>query len=162
MESYGNIYKVLLFTIAPVIISTSVYNINQILDQVMFSKIMAAQGHAVKDYMALLGIYTGKYNTLINVAGDGKCAWRICDPKSCRGDRTRRPQTDLWKDPPFDPFYNVDRNSELCWISDAVIAAYEPALWGSEKNSCGDVKSRVNHGCAVLSVHGTEFYPAGA
>ena len=67
VESYGNIYKVLLFTIAPVIISTSVYNINQILDQVMFSKIMAAQGHAVKDYMALLGIYTGKYNTLINV-----------------------------------------------------------------------------------------------
>ena len=56
VESYGNIYKVLLFTIAPVIISTSVYNINQILDQVMFSKIMAAQGHAVKDYMALLGI----------------------------------------------------------------------------------------------------------
>ena len=35
VESYGNIYKVLLFTIAPVIISTSVYNINQILDQVM-------------------------------------------------------------------------------------------------------------------------------
>lgn len=66
-ESYERIFKILLLTIAPVILSTAIYNISQVMDQVLFSKIMAAQGHAEKDYVALLGIFTGKYNTLINV-----------------------------------------------------------------------------------------------
>ena len=128
VESYGNIYKVLLFTIAPVIISTSVYNINQILDQVMFSKIMAAQGHAVKDYMALLGIYTGKYNTLINVPLAMASALGVSAIPSLAGaNRSRRSKTDLWEDPSFHPLHDVDRNSKLCRISDVVIAAYESA-----------------------------------
>ena len=33
----------------------------------LFNKIMAMQGYPEKEYMALLGIFTGKYNTLINV-----------------------------------------------------------------------------------------------
>ena len=40
---------------------------NQILDLTIFNKVMAAQGFTEKEYMALQGIYTGKYNTLINV-----------------------------------------------------------------------------------------------
>ncbi len=66
-ESYQHIFKIILITIAPVILSTAIYNISQVIDQVIFSKIMAAQGHAEKEYVALLGIFTGKYNTLINV-----------------------------------------------------------------------------------------------
>ena len=66
-ESYGRLLKILLLTIVPVIFSTAIYNINQILDMTIFNKIMAAQGLAEEEYMALLGIYTGKYNTLINV-----------------------------------------------------------------------------------------------
>lgn len=66
-ESYGRILKILLLTIVPVIFSTAIYNINQILDLTIFNKIMAAQGFSEKEYMALQGIYTGKYNVLINV-----------------------------------------------------------------------------------------------
>ena len=66
-ESYGRILKILILTILPVIFSTAIYNINQLIDLTVFNKAMAAQGFAEKQYMALQGIYTGKYNTLINV-----------------------------------------------------------------------------------------------
>ena len=66
-ESYSRILKILIATIIPVIFSTAVYNINQILDMTLFNMIMAAQGFTEEKYMALLGIYSGKYNTLISV-----------------------------------------------------------------------------------------------
>ncbi len=66
-ESYRRILKILILTLIPVIFSTAIYNINQLLDMAIFSKIMAAQGFVEEEYMALLGIYSGKYNTLINV-----------------------------------------------------------------------------------------------
>ena len=50
VESYSFLLKALLLTAIPVVFSTAVYNINQIIE-----------------YMALQGIYTGKYDTLINV-----------------------------------------------------------------------------------------------
>lgn len=66
-ESYKRILKILLITTVPIIFSTAIYNINQILDMTVFNKIMAAQGFSEEKYMALLGIYSGKYNTLISV-----------------------------------------------------------------------------------------------
>lgn len=66
-ESYGRILKILLLTMAPVIFSTAIYNINQIMDLTIFNSIMSAQGYTEKEYMAMQGIFTGKYNTLINV-----------------------------------------------------------------------------------------------
>ena len=66
-ESYGRILKILLLTVAPVIFSTAIYNINQILDLTIFNSIMSAQGYTEKEYMAMQGIFTGKYNTLISV-----------------------------------------------------------------------------------------------
>lgn len=66
-ESYRYILKILILTIIPVIFSTAIYNINQILDLSFFNQIMAAQGFTEKEYMTLQGIYTGKYNTLINI-----------------------------------------------------------------------------------------------
>lgn len=67
LEGYGDIYKVLLLTIAPVILSTAIYNISETLDQGIFSNIMVAQGHTEKETAELLGMFTGKYNTLINI-----------------------------------------------------------------------------------------------
>lgn len=66
-ESYSRILKILIVTTIPVIFSTAIYNINQILDMTLFNIIMAAQGFTEEKYMALLGIYSGKYNVLINV-----------------------------------------------------------------------------------------------
>ena len=67
LEGYGDIYSVLLLTIAPVILSTAIYNISETMDQGIFSNIMVAQGHTEKETAELLGMFTGKYNTLINI-----------------------------------------------------------------------------------------------
>lgn len=66
-ESYRRILKILILTIMPVVFSTAIYNINQILDLTIFNNIMSAQGYTEKQYMAMQGIFTGKYNPLINV-----------------------------------------------------------------------------------------------
>lgn len=66
-ETYSHILKALIFTAVPVIFSTAIYNINQIIDLTIFNHIMDAQGYVEQEYMAMQGIYTGKYDTLINV-----------------------------------------------------------------------------------------------
>ncbi len=66
-ESYKTIFKILLLTIAPVLLSSTVYNLCGVVDNAMFGQIMEAQGHKEADYAALLGIISGKYDTLINV-----------------------------------------------------------------------------------------------
>lgn len=67
VEEYKHIYAVLLLTIAPVILSTAIYNINDTIDQGIFSSVMLAQGHTEKEAAELLGMFTGKYNTLIHI-----------------------------------------------------------------------------------------------
>ncbi|MEG0902938.1 MAG: polysaccharide biosynthesis protein [Lachnospiraceae bacterium] len=67
MESYHQIVVILFMTIAPVILSSAVYNIAQVLDQGVFNKVMFAQGYAVKEYVAIWGVYSGKSSLLINV-----------------------------------------------------------------------------------------------
>lgn len=67
VESYSSLLKALLFTAIPIVFSTAVYNINQIIDLTIFNHIMSSQGYVEQEYMALQGIYTGKYDTLINV-----------------------------------------------------------------------------------------------
>ncbi len=66
-ESYQQIFKVLVLTIAPVLLSSTVYNLCGVIDNAMFGKIMSVQGFQENDYAGLLGILSGKYDTLINV-----------------------------------------------------------------------------------------------
>lgn len=66
-ESYSDIFKILLLTIIPVILSTAIYNINSIIDQGVFNKIMMIQGNASSDVAELYGVFTGKYKLLTNV-----------------------------------------------------------------------------------------------
>lgn len=66
-EGYKRVYKVLFITIAPVILSATVYNISDFVDTALFNNIMAAQGFTKKEYASLLGIFQGQYSTLINV-----------------------------------------------------------------------------------------------
>lgn len=66
-ETYSHILKALILTALPVIFSTAIYNINQIIDLTVFNHIMSWQGFSEQEYMALQGIYTGKYDPLINV-----------------------------------------------------------------------------------------------
>lgn len=66
-ESYREIYVILLMTIAPVILSTAIYNISETIDIGMFGSIMEAQGHSVEVRSDLLGRFSGHYNVLINI-----------------------------------------------------------------------------------------------
>ena len=66
-ESYRHILKVLVLTALPILFSTAIYNINQILDLTIFNHIMESQGYVEEEYMALQGIYSGKYDPLVNV-----------------------------------------------------------------------------------------------
>ena len=66
-ESYQQVYKVLFITIVPVILSATVSNISDFVDNALFSNIMAAQGYKKTEYASLLGILSGQYATMINV-----------------------------------------------------------------------------------------------
>lgn len=66
LDDYGFIFKMLLLTIAPVILSTTVYNIGHIMGTAIFNKVMAAQGMAADVRAAELGKYD-QFDTLFNV-----------------------------------------------------------------------------------------------
>lgn len=66
-ESYRRILKVLLITVIPVLLSTTIYNISSILDQGIFKNVALSQGYSTDDIDVFWGIFTGKYKTLINV-----------------------------------------------------------------------------------------------
>lgn len=67
VDSYSYIFKILFITIVPVLLSTTIYNCNAILDQAIFKNIANFQGYSANDISEWNGIYTGKYKTLINV-----------------------------------------------------------------------------------------------
>jgi stage V sporulation protein B len=67
VDSYSYIFKILFITIIPVLMSTTIYNCNAILDQAIFKNIANLQGYSANDISEWNGIYTGKYKTLINV-----------------------------------------------------------------------------------------------
>lgn len=66
-ERYRHIFKALVLISAPVLLSSTVYNLCGVIDNAMFGKIMSMQGHAEADYAGFLGILSGKYDTIINV-----------------------------------------------------------------------------------------------
>lgn len=67
MESDRSIYLALIFTILPVVLSTVTYNISTVLDQGIFNHVLAAQGFTEEQYVAIFGVYTGKFRVLMNV-----------------------------------------------------------------------------------------------
>ncbi len=66
-ESNPVILKALLVTIIPVILSQTVYQISGVLDGALFGHILAGKGLDEEARNALWGIYSNKYNLLINV-----------------------------------------------------------------------------------------------
>lgn len=66
VDEYQMLFKLLFITIAPVIMSTAIYNISNVIDSAMFNKIMAAQGMTEKWCTQMIG-RLGQYYTLFNV-----------------------------------------------------------------------------------------------
>ena len=66
LESYGEITKVLFFTVVPVIVSSAIYNVNSVIDNGLLAANFASLGREAQ-FAADWGVYTGKYHLLINV-----------------------------------------------------------------------------------------------
>lgn len=65
-DSYGQIFRLILLTILPVLLSTTVYNISNVLDINIYNSVMVQKGLSdVKAYN--VGVYSGKYRVLVNV-----------------------------------------------------------------------------------------------
>ncbi len=66
-ESEYMIYRQLILTILPVILSTVIYNISNVADQGIFNKVLQGQGYTDAQYGAIWGIYSGQFRVLMNV-----------------------------------------------------------------------------------------------
>ena len=66
VDSFGRIFSVIIITVLPVILSTTIYNISDTIDQGLFNYVMDVKGFSsIKaEYW---GIYSGKYRVLTNV-----------------------------------------------------------------------------------------------
>lgn len=66
VESYGEITRVLFFTVVPVIVSSAIYNVNSVIDNSLLAHNFASLGREAQ-FASDWGVYTGKYHLLINV-----------------------------------------------------------------------------------------------
>ena len=66
-ESYRVIFGILIATIVPVLLSTTIYNLVSIVDQWLFKNIATLQGYSTTDVSEWWGIFSGKYRVLTNV-----------------------------------------------------------------------------------------------
>ncbi|MBR4706598.1 MAG: polysaccharide biosynthesis protein [Pseudobutyrivibrio sp.] len=66
-ETYSDVLPILIMTIIPVLLSTTVYNISSIIDQGIFKNLALIQGYSVAETSKSWGVFTGKYKVLINV-----------------------------------------------------------------------------------------------
>lgn len=67
VDSYRHIFHTLIITIIPVLLSTTIYNCNTLIDMAIFKNIASAQGYSALEISTWNGVYTGRYKTLINV-----------------------------------------------------------------------------------------------
>ncbi|MBR4183484.1 MAG: polysaccharide biosynthesis protein [Lachnospiraceae bacterium] len=66
-ESFGVILKALVLTVIPVLLSTTLYNLNSIIDQGVFKNLSLARGVSGDDIDVWWGVFTGNFKVLINV-----------------------------------------------------------------------------------------------
>ncbi len=66
-ESSRKIYRAIMITIVPVILSSVLYNITTIVDQSIFNSVSAAQGYSSQQYNIIWGTYSGEFRVLMNV-----------------------------------------------------------------------------------------------
>lgn len=67
VDSFAYTMKILIITIIPVLLSSTIYNISGIIDQGLFKNIATMQGYTVDEIDVWWGVFSGKYKVLINV-----------------------------------------------------------------------------------------------
>ena len=67
LEEYSDLYKIIIITVTPVILSSAIYNICPIIDQTIFASVLESKKIVDQDISVLYGIYSTKYLKLISV-----------------------------------------------------------------------------------------------
>ena len=67
VDSFAYTMRILVITIIPVLLSSTIYNISGIIDQGLFKNIATVQGYSVNEIDVWWGVFSGKYKVLINV-----------------------------------------------------------------------------------------------
>jgi stage V sporulation protein B len=66
-ETFLTTMKMLVITIIPVLLSTTIYNVNGFIDNGVYKHIAYAQGYSSDEVDVWWGVFTGKYKLMINV-----------------------------------------------------------------------------------------------
>ncbi|MCR5666759.1 MAG: polysaccharide biosynthesis protein [Eubacterium sp.] len=66
-DAYRKIIRIVIMTIIPVLLSTTIYNISSVVDNGLFKALAEHQGYSADVYGDLWGIFTGKTKLLLNV-----------------------------------------------------------------------------------------------
>lgn len=66
-ERFSVIMRVLILTVVPILLSTTVYNLVSVVDQILFKNIAFFQNYSADDISVWWGVYSGKYRVLSNV-----------------------------------------------------------------------------------------------
>ena len=66
-ESFASTMRILVITIIPVLLSTTIYNISVIIDQGIFKNVAILQNYSTNEIEVWWGVFSGKYKVLINV-----------------------------------------------------------------------------------------------
>ena len=65
-DTYGQVFKLIIMTVLPVLLSTTVYNLSNVIDIRIYNSVMIQKGFdSVRTYN--WGVYSGKYKVLVNV-----------------------------------------------------------------------------------------------
>ena len=66
-ETYGEVFRVILMMCTPIILATFVYNATAVVDQVIFTNLMSAQGYTPGNISILYGLYGYRVRPIINI-----------------------------------------------------------------------------------------------
>lgn len=67
VDPFWHTFKLLIVTVIPVLLSTTIYNISGIIDQGIFKNIALLQGYTEHEIDVWWGVFSGKYKLLINI-----------------------------------------------------------------------------------------------
>ena len=67
LESYQSLFKILILTILPIVLSQTVYNISGLIDYKLFGFISAKRGLDAVSIKSFIGVYSSKYRLLCSV-----------------------------------------------------------------------------------------------
>lgn len=64
---FWHTFKLLIITVIPVLLSTTIYNVSGIIDQGIFKNVALLQGYTEHEVDVWWGVFSGKYKLLINI-----------------------------------------------------------------------------------------------